>query len=213
MLQGPEKAHRRAELPRAATKAPPEAERPPRGVARLPTSHPLAGPPLLALQAAARPAAHWALAARDPGAAHLRADRREAAPPAAALPRAVPAADRAVVHQAIAHPAAAHRAAARQAAVVPPASNRRVRSQKVISAVALRLSLLGSSLSDRQSALQQEVRGLHCCSVHLQALKYFLSIEQLAGVAFELGGPARRGMFREDPPARSLTDEFTLLRA
>jgi hypothetical protein len=40
--------------------------------------------------------------------------------------------------------------------VVPPASNRRVRSQNVISAVALRLSLLGSSLSDRQSALQKQ---------------------------------------------------------
>jgi hypothetical protein len=33
--------------------------------------------------------------------------------------------------------------------VVLPASNRRVSSQKVINRVALRLSLLGSSLSDR----------------------------------------------------------------
>ena len=56
MLQGAEKVHRRAEL-RAATKAPPAAELRPRGVARLPTSHPLAGPPLLAPQAAAHRAA------------------------------------------------------------------------------------------------------------------------------------------------------------
>ena len=119
MLQGAEKAHRPAELPRAATKAPPEAELLPRGVARLPKSRPLADLPLLALQAADRPAVHWALA--------IHRDRGVARQPAA-LPRAVPAADR---------------------AVVLPASNRRVSSQKVINRVALRLSLLGSSLSDR----------------------------------------------------------------
>jgi hypothetical protein len=50
--------------------------------------------------------------------------------------------------------------------VVPPASNRRVRSQNVISAVALRLSLLGSSLSERQSALQQGGFGPPCSAFH-----------------------------------------------
>src|SRR5688572_3172270 len=136
MLRGAEKVHRPAELRRAATKARREAELPRRGVARLARSHPLAGP-LLARQAVDLPAAHWAPAVQRgatlPAAARLRAvpagDRR-----VAARPRVVPAADRAVVPPEVAH------------LVVPPAADRRVRSHKVISAVALRLSLLGSSL-------------------------------------------------------------------
>jgi hypothetical protein len=40
--------------------------------------------------------------------------------------------------------------------VVRPAADRRVRSQKVIGAVALRLSLVDSNLSERPSAEQQQ---------------------------------------------------------
>jgi hypothetical protein len=121
MLRVAEKVPRPAELRRAATKARREAELLHRGVARRARSHPLAGP-LLAPQAVDLPAAHWAPAVHR--GATLRAAARLKAVPAdrrvAARPRAVPAADR---------------------AVVPPAADRRVRSQKVISAVALRLSL------------------------------------------------------------------------
>jgi hypothetical protein len=150
MPRGAEKVHRPAELRRAATKARPEAELPRRSVARLARSHPLAGP-LLARQAVDLPAAHWAPAVHPgvtlPAAARLKAvpaDRR-----AAARPRAVPAADR---------------------AVVPPAADaaaRRVRSQKVISAVALRLSLTWLAPI---SLHEQGGPGLPCCS--FAALKH-----------------------------------------
>lgn len=138
MQRGAEKVPRPAELRRAATKARRGAELPRRGVARLARSHPPAGP-LLARQAVDLPAAHWGPAvhreAMLPAAARLKAvlvaDRR-----VAARPRVVPAADR---------------------AVVPPATDRRIRSQKMISAVALRLSLLGSkSPTGANQALEQE---------------------------------------------------------
>jgi hypothetical protein len=101
------------------------------------------------------PAAHWAPAVRREATLPAAARRR------AARPRAVPAAVRAVVP-----PAADHLLAALPA-VVRPAADRRVRSQKVIGAVALRLSLVGSSLSERQSALEQQggPKPL-CCGVH-----------------------------------------------
>ena len=55
----------------------------------------------------------------------------------------------------VAHPAADHLLAA-LLAVVRPAADRQVRSQKVIGALALRLSLVDSNLSERPSALQQQ---------------------------------------------------------
>jgi hypothetical protein len=157
MLRGAEKVQRPAELRRAATKARREAELPRRGVAHLARSHPPAGL-LLARQAVDLPAAHWAPAvhreATLPAAARLKAvpaDRR-----VAARPRVVPAADRAVVPPEVAHP------------VVPPAADRRIRSHKVISAVALRLSLLGSSLNWRQSAYtSREAQGFPAVALHL----------------------------------------------
>ena len=148
MLRGAEKVHRPAELRRAATKARREAELPRRGVARLARSHPLAGP-LLARQAVDLRAAHW-----EP------AVHREATLPAAARLKAVPAADRRVAARPRVVPAA-------DRAVVPPAADRRVRSHKVISAVALRLSLRGSSQLAPISLHKQGGPRLPCCSIAL----------------------------------------------
>ena len=195
MLRGAEKVRR------AATKAHREAELPRRGVARLARSHPLAGP-LLARQAVDLPAAHWAPAvhreATLPAAARLKAvpaaDRR-----VAARPRVVPAADRAVVPPEVVHP------------VVPPAADRRVRSHKVISAVALRLSLLGSSLNWRQSAYtSREAQGFPAVALHLSMS---LQIEQLASVTFKLRGPAQSRVLRQNALTGSLPDVFTFLGA
>jgi hypothetical protein len=192
MLQGAEKAHRPAELPRAATKAPPEAELLPRGVARLPKSHPLADPPLLALQAAVRPAAHWALAVhRDPGVAHRRAGRQEAAPPAAArqraaLPRAVPAADR---------------------AVVPPASNRRVRSQKVICAWRCVYLYLAQTLSDRPISATAGIEDLPAAALLSSTAMFFKQLTRRAvgGRSLRVRRPAVARCVQRGP-ARGLVD-------
>ena len=135
----------------------PPADLPPRGVARPPTSHPPAD---------LHPVVHWVPEVhRDPGLARRRvahpravpaADPRLVAPPAAHwepvtlrqadhreaaaavhlpadLPGAVLAADRVV----LVPPEAVHQA-------VAPAADRRSRRQKVISAMALRLSLVDS---------------------------------------------------------------------
>jgi hypothetical protein len=66
-----------------------------------------------------------------------------------------------------------------------------------------------------QSALQRGSRTfpLQRCFQALQCFSSSSRVEQLAGVAFEFGGPPWRGVFREDPLAGSLTDEFTLWRA
>lgn len=155
MLRVAEKVPLPAELPRAATKVRLEAALPHPDAARQPTSHPLAAPLRVARQAAVHPAAHW-----------VRMVHREAV----ARLRAVPAVD--------------HRAAV-PPAVVPPAADRRVRSHKVLIAVAGVAFIFTSFDFSKEGGPTKDLPpwpSVDLCSEIIFPIG--LRIQQLAGIAF-----------------------------